>query len=442
MTCPHANHAAEAAAHAGGPLPPGPSVPDPPVPAPVVPAPIVLDPFVTDLDAERAALRAAGPLARVELPGGVACYAVTHYAEARQLLTDPRLVKDIDAWDAWQRGEIPSDWPLIGLANPGRSMLTVDGAEHRRLRTPVAQELTARRVERLRAGIERLTDGLLDRLAAHDAHAPAEPVDLKAEFAYPLPMSVVSELMGLDAADHPRLKALFRKFFSTLTPPEEVPPVMADLGALFARIVESKRADPGDDLTSALIEASENGDLLTGEEIVNTLQLMVAAGHETTISLIVNAVVALSTHPEQRALVLAGEIPWENVIEETMRWSSPTSHVLFRFATEDMEVGDAVLPKGEALIVSFGAIGRDEEQYGPTAGAFDATRTPNRHISFGHGPHACPGAALSRLEAGVALPALYARFPELDLAVPATELRNMPVVTQNDLFDLPVRLRA
>ncbi|MCX5381735.1 cytochrome P450 [Streptomyces sp. NBC_00083] len=398
---------------------------------------LTLDPFVADLDAESAALRAAGPLVRVVLPGGVGCYAVTHHAEARALLTDPRLVKDINSWGAWQRGEIPMDWPLIGLANPGRSMLTVDGEEHRRLRTLVAQALTVRRVERLRAGIETLTTSMLDRLAGLPA---GEVVDLKAEFAYPLPMNVVSELMGVDAADHPRLKALFEKFFSTQTPPQEVPQMMADLGELFARIVESKRRAPGDDLTSALLAASEGGDHLTTEEITNTLQLMIAAGHETTISLIVNAVVALETHPEQRKLVLDGAVPWENVIEETLRWSTPTSHVLFRFATEDVAVGERVLPAGEALIVSFGAIGRDAGQHGPTAGDFDVTRTPNRHISFGHGPHVCPGAALSRLEAGVALPALYARFPSLALAVPATSLRNKPIVTQNDLHDLPVRL--
>ncbi|MEE1816030.1 cytochrome P450 [Streptomyces sp. SP18ES09] len=398
---------------------------------------IELDPFVTDLDGESARLRAAGPLARVVLPGGVPCWAVTRHAEARKLLTDARLVKDIDVWGAWQRGEIPLDWPLIGLANPGRSMLTVDGEEHRRLRTLVAQALTARRVERLRAGIESLTKGMLDRLAERPA---GEVVDLKAEFAYPLPMNVVGELMGVDPADHPRMKALFDTFFSTQTPPEEVPRMMADLGALFAGIVAGKAERPGDDLTSALIAASEGGDRLSTEEITNTLQLMVAAGHETTISLIVNAVVALETHPEQRALVLKGEVPWENVIEETLRWSTPTSHVLIRFATEDIEVGDGVLPKGEALIVSFGAIGRDEEQHGPTADAFDVTRTPNRHISFGHGPHVCPGAALSRLEASVALPALYERFPQLRLAVGRDELRNKPVVTQNDLFDLPVVL--
>lgn len=324
-------------------------------------APITLDPLVTDLDAESAALRAAGPLVRVVLPGGVGVYAVTHHAEARALLTDPRVVKDIDVWGAWQRGEIPLDWPLIGLANPGRSMLTVDGDEHRRLRGLVAQALTARRVERLRAGIEALTTEALDKLAGLPA---GETVDLKAAFAYPLPMNVISELMGVDPAEHPRLKVLFEKFFSTQTLPAEVPQMMADLGALFSRIVESKRANPGDDLTSALIAASEDGDHLSTEEITNTLQLMVAAGHETTISLIVNAVVALETHPEQRALVLAGEVPWENVIEETLRWATPTSHVLIRFATEDIEVGDRILPKGEGLIVSFGALGRDEARHG------------------------------------------------------------------------------
>ncbi|MCP3757802.1 cytochrome P450 [Streptomyces sp. TBY4] len=401
------------------------------------PEAIVLDPFVADLQAESAALRAAGPLVRVVLPGDVTVYAVTHHAEARKLLTDPRIVKDIDVWGAWQRGEIPMDWPLIGLANPGRSMLTVDGEDHRRLRTLVAQALTVRRVEKLRAGIEALTTGMLDKLAGLPA---GETVDLKAQFAYPLPMNVISDLMGVDAEEHPRLKALFEKFFSTQTLPEEVPQMMADLGALFSRIVESKRENPGDDLTSALIEASEDGDHLTTEEITNTLQLIVAAGHETTISLIVNAVVALETHPEQRDLVLKGEVSWENVIEETLRWSSPTSHVLIRFATEDVEVGDRILPKGEGLIVAFGALGRDEAQFGETAGEFDAARTPNRHISFGHGPHVCPGAALSRLEALVALPALYARFPNLTLAVAPSELRNKPILTQNDLFDLPVRL--
>ncbi|MET7287996.1 cytochrome P450 [Streptomyces sp. NPDC005573] len=399
---------------------------------------IALDPFVSDLDGESAALRAAGPLAAVELPGGVPVWAVTHHAEAKSLLNDSRLVKDINAWGAWRRGEIPADWPLIGLANPGRSMLTVDGADHRRMRTLVAQALTPRRVELMRERIEKLTQDLLEALPADE-----EVVDLKAAFAYPLPMYVVADLMGIDQARLPRLKVLFEKFFSTQTPPAEVIATLTELAQIMAETVAAKRAEPGDDLTSALILASEDGDHLTDEEIVSTLQLMVAAGHETTISLIVNAVVNLSAHPDQRALVLSGQADWSAVVEETLRYATPTSHVLIRFATEDVPVGDRVIPAGDALIVSYGAIGRDEKAHGPSAGDFDITReTKNRHISFGHGPHVCPGAALSRLEAGVALPALYARFPGLDLAVPADELRNKPVVTQNDLFELPVRLNG
>ncbi|WRZ92235.1 cytochrome P450 [Streptomyces sp. NBC_01007] len=397
---------------------------------------IVLDPFVTDLDGESAALRAAGPLAAVELPGGVPVWAVTHHAEARALLTDPRLVKDINVWGAWQRGEIAPDWPLIGLANPGRSMLTVDGADHRRMRTLVAQALTPRRVEQMRERIAKLTESLLDNLTG-------DVVDLKADFAYPLPMYVIADLMGIEESRLPRLKELFEKFFSTQTPPAEVIATLTELAGIMAETVAAKRAEPGDDLTSALILASEDGDHLTDAEIVSTLQLMVAAGHETTISLIVNAVVSLSAHPDQRALVLSGEADWSAVVEETLRHSTPTSHVLIRFATEDVPVGDKVIPAGDALIVSYGAIGRDENAHGPTAGEFDVSRTSrNRHISFGHGPHVCPGAALSRLEAAVALPALYERFPSLDLAVPVSELRNKPVVTQNDLFELPVRLTA
>ncbi|MEU0114916.1 cytochrome P450 [Streptomyces bobili] len=400
---------------------------------------IALDPFVADLDAESAALRAAGPLAAVELPGGVPVWAVTHHAEAKRLLTDPRLVKDINVWGAWQRGEIAPDWPLIGLANPGRSMLTVDGADHRRMRTLVAQALTPRRVEQMRGRITELTEGLLDRLAER----PGDQVDLKSEFAYPLPMYVIADLMGLAEDRLPRLKELFEKFFSTQTPPHEVVATLTELAGIMAATVTEKRENPGDDLTSALIAASENGDRLTDEEIVSTLQLMVAAGHETTISLIVNAVVNLSVHPGQRALVLSGEADWSSVVEETLRYATPTSHVLIRFATEDVPVGDRVLPAGDALIVSYAAIGRDEQAHGPSAGVFDITRsTANRHISFGHGPHVCPGAALSRLEAGVALPALYARFPRLELAVPAAELRNKPVVTQNDLYELPVTLHG
>ncbi|UCM88668.1 cytochrome P450 family protein [Streptomyces marincola] len=400
---------------------------------------VTLDPLVRDPRSETRALRAITPLARIELPGNVVVWTVTRHAEARKLLTDPRLVKDIDQWDLWQRGEVTRQWPLIGMIDAGRSMFTVDGPEHRRLRAKTAQAITARRVTELTPYIERQTHHLLDGVAALGADGAV--VDLKAAFALPLPMAVVSELMGVDHAEHPRLHRLYKAFFSMLTPQEERLAVIDELHEFFTAMVAAKKAAPGDDLTSALILADEGGEPLTDEEVIGNLKAMVAAGHETTISLITHAVRALLNHPEQLALVRGGEVPWETVVEETLRWNTPASHLLMRFATEDIDVEGTVIAKGEGVVVSYSAIGWDEAQHGPTADRFDITRpAPIRHISFGHGPHICPGASLSRLEARVALPALFERFPGLALAVPDEELRNMPIVTQNDLAELPVRL--
>ncbi|WP_194444781.1 cytochrome P450 family protein, partial [Streptomyces calidiresistens] len=399
-------------------------------------APIVLDPLVRDREGEIARLRAAGPITRIDLLGAVA-FSVTDHAEARRLLTDPRLVKDINRWNAWRDGRITREWPLIGMIDAGRSMFTVDGAEHRRLRAMTAQAVTPRRVEGMRPAIERITAELLDRVA--EQGADGSPVELKETFALPLPMRVVSELMGVDAKDHPRLHELYEAFFSMLTPQEERLAVIEEMDVFYTRVVAEKKAAPADDLTSALILADEGGEPLTDEEVIGNLKAMVAAGHETTISLILHAVRTLLNNPDQLALVLSGEVGWDAVIEETLRWSSPSTHLLMRFATEDIEIAGTVIPEGEGVVMSYAAIGRDPAQHGEDADRFDITREmPIRHMAFGHGPHICPGAALSRLEAAVALPALFERFPRMALAVPNEEIRNMPVMTQNDLVALPI----
>ncbi|WNI21227.1 cytochrome P450 [Streptomyces sp. ITFR-16] len=417
MNCPHA---AAAAAHDGG--------------------TVVIDPMVQDLDGETARLREAGPLARIELLG-VPAWTLTRHADARRLLVDPRLVKDLDAWGLWQSGEVTHAWPLIGMIDAGRSMFTVDGEEHRRLRTKTSQALTPRRLEAIRPDIEKFTEELLDALA--EGGRDGAVVDLKSVFAQPLPMRVVGMLMGVDPAANAMLTRQYKAFFSMLTPQDERLALLADLDVFYAGLVREKTARPTDDLTSALILADEGGAPLTEEEVVGNLKAMVAAGHETTIGLILNAVRALLAHPGQLRTVLDGEVSWETVIEETLRWDTPTTHLLMRFATEDIEVGDGVIAKGEGVVVSYRAIGRDPEQHGPDADAFDITRpTPVRHMTFGHGPHICPGAALSRIEAGIALPALFARFPELRLAVPDAELRKLPVMTQNDMEAFPVLLNA
>ncbi|MEU9360368.1 cytochrome P450 [Streptomyces sp. NPDC048301] len=402
-------------------------------------ATVVIDPLVQDLDGETERLRASVPLARIELLG-VPAWTVTRHAEARRLLVDPRLVKDLDAWGLWQSGEVTRDWPLIGMIDAGRSMFTVDGEEHRRLRTKTSQALTPRRLEAIRPDIEKFTEGLLDALAAQGADGV---VDLKAVFAQPLPMKVVGLLMGVDEELHPMLTRQYKAFFSMLTPQEDRLALLAELDVFYAELVREKTAHPTDDLTSALILAEEGGRPLTEEEVVGNLKAMVAAGHETTIGLILNAVRALLAHPDQLRKVLDGEISWETVIEETLRWDTPTTHLLMRFATEDIQVGDQVIAKGEGVVISYRAIGRDTAQHGEDADAFDVTRpTPIRHMTFGHGPHICPGAALSRVEAGIALPALFGRFPDLKLAVADDEIRKLPVMTQNDMEAFPVLLHG
>ncbi|MFI0353209.1 cytochrome P450 [Actinomadura sp. 9N407] len=403
-----------------------------------LPDAMVIDPLVRDLATETERLRDAGPITRVDLLG-VPAWTVTRHAEARRLLTDERLVKDMNHWTLWTSGAVTDQWPLIGMIDAGRSMFTVDGAEHRRLRAKTAQAVTPRRLEALRPVIERITDQLLDDLAEHGRDDAV--VDLKAIFAYPLPMRVVSELMGVDQVDHPMLMDRYKAFFSLLTPQDERLRVIGELDDYFTGLVRGKTAEHTDDLTTALILADADGEPLTEEEVVGNLKAMVAAGHETTIGLILSAVRALLTHPEQLRKLLDGDVPWEAAVEETLRWDTPATHLLMRFATEDIKVGDMVIPKGDGVVISYRAIGRDQEQHGPDADAFDITRpTPIRHISFGHGPHICPGAALSRLEARIALPALFARFPGLRLAVPVEEIRNLPVLTQNDLESFPVRL--
>ncbi|WP_067541389.1 cytochrome P450 family protein [Nocardia crassostreae] len=399
---------------------------------------IAIDPMVGDLAGETARLRAAGPLTRIELLG-VPAWTVTDHQLARQLVTDTRLVKDIESWGLWTSGVVTRQWPLIGMIDAGRSMFTVDGAEHRRLRIKTTQALTPRRLEALRPSIERLTKELLDNL--EEAGRDGAVVDLKQVFAYPLPMRVISELMGVERADQPMLLEAYKKFFSMVTPQDERLQVIEDLDVYFTEMVRRKTAAPGDDLTSALILADEGGEPLTEEEVVGNLKALVAAGHETTVSLILNAVRALLIRPDQLELVRKGEVEWKQAIEETLRFDGPVIHLLMRFATEDITVGDTVIEKGEGVVISYRAVGRDTAIHGDDADEFDVTRpTAGRNISFGYGPHICPGAALARLEAAIGLPALFDRFPGLRLAVPPEQITNLPVLTQNDVAAFPIHL--
>jgi cytochrome P450 len=402
--------------------------------------PIVeLDPYGKDHHGEAEKLRALGPVLRVRLPGNVIAWTVTDHALLNELVADPRFSKDWHKWNAIIRDEIPDGWPLVGMVKVN-NMVTADGQEHRRLRKLVTATFTPRRVQDLRPRIEEIVSKLLDDLPAR-ADADGS-VDLRLHFANSVPMQVICELFGVPAHEVPTLKVLMDNIFRSDLPPEVVTASQIETYQLLARVVETRRNDPGTDLTSALIAArAEDPDALSEEELVGTLLVMLAAGQETTLSLITNAVRALLTHPDQRAVAEQGdEQIWSDVVEETLRWDAPIGNFPFRYPLEDVEIAGVRIPKGEAIMAPYSAVGRDTAQHGDDAGSFDITRTQRKHLAFGHGPHFCLGAPLARLEAAIAIPAVFARYPDLALAVDPNELVPVPSLFSNSSSTLPVRL--
>lgn len=398
-----------------------------------------LDPNGTDHQGEAAELRRLGPVVKVILPGEVPAWEVTLHEPLAALIKDPLVSRNSDNWNMIKRGEISDDWPLIGMIQV-TNMATADGADHHRLRRLVTKTFTVRRVQAMRPRIVEIIGKLLDDLPGH---AEDGVVDLRQHFAYPVPMQVICELIGAPEEWRPKLRDLVDSMFRTDTTPEEVLATQRERIELLRQIVELRTETPGDDLTSALIEA-RRGDpgALTPDELVDTLWLMLSAGHETSISLILNGVRALLTHPRQRALAMAGdEGTWAAVVEETLRWDASIGNVPARYPLEDIEIGGVTIPAGDAIIAGFSAAGRDPQQHGPDADSFDITRTQRKHLAFGDGgPHMCPGAPLARHEGTLALQALFTRYPGLALAVPADTLLPVPSMLTNSVQALPVRL--
>ncbi|WP_406379685.1 cytochrome P450 [Streptomyces sp. NBC_01618] len=400
---------------------------------------IALDPHGTDHHGEAAKLRELGPVVRVQLPGDVMAWSVTHHALLNEMIADPRFSKDWRNWNAIIRGEIADGWPLIGMVKV-TNMVTSDGQEHRRLRKLVTQTFTPRRVEELRPRIQQIVDDLLDDLPSHAAADGS--VDLRRHFAHPVPMQVICDLFGVPADERPRLQELMDNIFRSDLLPEEVSASQIEQYELLARVVEIRRREPGSDLTSAMIAArAADPDALSEEELVGTLLLMLSAGQETTLSLITNAVRALLTHPDQREIAVRGDADtWANVVEETLRWDAPIGNFPFRYPLEDVEIAGVRIPKGEAIMAPFSAVGRDTAQHGEDADRFDITRKQRKHLAFSNGPHFCLGAPLARLEAALALPAVFERYPDLAMAVDPDALIAVPSLFSNSSSTLPVQL--
>ncbi|MBA0053292.1 cytochrome P450 [Streptomyces sp. AJS327] len=400
----------------------------------------VIDPLGRDLPGEAASLRERGPAVLVELPAGVPAWSITRYELLRELLADPRVSKDPrQHWPAWQRGDYHDSWlrSWVGVVN----MFSSYGEEHRRLRKLIAPAFTLRRTHAMQPQVEQITNELLDDMAK----APAgEPVDLRSAYSFPLPMRVICELFGIPMEHRPEVARLVERIMATNVTPEEAAETAEGVNAAFSSLVAFKRENPGEDLTSTLIAArDEDGSGLEEQQLLDTLLLVVAAGHETTVNLIGNAVHALLTHPEQLKLVRDGEVPWANVIEETLRWAPSIANLPLRYAVEDIELPEGVtIRKGDAIITSYASSGWDPAKHGETADRFDIRREDTEHLSFGHGVHFCLGAPLARMEAGIALPALFERFPDIHLAVPTEELEHVPSFVAHGFATLPVNLGA
>ncbi|MFE9259049.1 cytochrome P450 [Streptomyces sp. NPDC006879] len=347
-----------------------------------------------------ARLLQTGPVHRVRLALGHEVWLVVGHEEARQALMDPLLSKN------WRLSPHYQDAPFTAF---NTNMLESDPPRHTRLRRLVAREFTARRVEALRPRVQQITDHLLEKMTA----AGARRADLVGSFAFPLPMTVICELLGVPDLD----RDAFRRWSNELVAPTSSQAEAEATAAMLSYLedlIAAKEGTPGEDLLSALIRTrDEDGDRLGPQELVGMAFLLLVAGHETTVNLIANGVRALLDHPEQLAALRADpEGLIDGAVEEMLRYDGPVESATFRLAVEDMYIGDAPVRAGESVMISLAAGDHDPDRFA-APDSFDIHRVPQPHLAFGHGIHYCLGAPLARMEGRIAVSSLLRCCPEL-----------------------------
>jgi cytochrome P450 len=379
-----------------------------------------------------AQLRAAAPAHQIPIGPAATGWLITRYADAKRALNDPRLSRRA-LQDLMEAGGSP--FPVEVRAAMSKHMLNADPPEHTRLRRLVSASFTARRLEGLRPRIEQITAELLNQLAGRPE---ADVID---DFAFPLPFQVICELIGVPEVD----RDAFRGWSNTMVagpaaPPEQMYAAVAATADYLVDLLDRKRAEPDDALLSSLIEASDAGDRLTGDELSSLVFLLLLAGHETTVNLIGNAVLLMLREPERAAALRADETLLPGAIEEILRYESPVKNATIRLAVEPVTFGDVTIPAGDTVVISLLSANRDAEAFSG-ADDFDPARPEAAgHLAFGHGIHYCLGAPLARLEGQVAVGALLRRFPAMRLAVPQEQLEWRPGLLMHGVAHLPVSL--
>ncbi|HEY1967495.1 MAG TPA: cytochrome P450, partial [Pseudonocardia sp.] len=386
--------------------------------------------LIADPAGEFDRMRESAPLVAGHYLDGRPIWYVTREAQVRELLSDPRFVTSpaqLPGGDQTSARErllrsfgVPDDLIQYLVGN----ILDADGPDHVRLRKLVSRAFTVRRVNALRSSVERIAAGLLDELAAE----AADPTELVERFCYPLPITVICDLVGIPLADRPSWRVWGRDL--TARRPERFGPVLREVVDHLHQLIEHRRAAPADDLLSELIRThDEDGDRLSDREMVSLVLTLVFAGHETTAHLLSNSIVALLTHPDQLALLRADPGLWPAAVHELLRWGSPVLIAALRYASEEMEWAGGHLHVGDAMQPVLLAANRDPRQRAEPE-RLDIMRRPSghgeAHVAFGYGVHYCLGAALARQEAEVGLRALFHRFPNLALAGDPAELKWMP----------------
>ncbi|WP_030659885.1 cytochrome P450 [Streptomyces rimosus] len=364
--------------------------------------------FVADPHPYYAKLRAQGPVHRVRVPEMQAeaqhAWLIVGYDEARAALADNRFAKN------WSNAAVPVVDPEMDAEWQLMNMLDADAPQHTRLRKLVAREFTTRRVEALRPRVQQITDDLLDAMLA----APDGRADLVEALAFPLPLTVICELLGVPDME----RDTFRAWSNELVSPTEQEATMTaarEMTAYLDGLIGAKRRSPGEDLLSALVRTSdEGGDQLSQQELLGMAFLLLVAGHETTVNLISNGVRALLQHPAQLAALRADPALLDNAVEEMLRYDGPVETATWRFTTEPVEIGGTEIPAGETVVVGLAGADRDPERF-DAPDTFDITRETRGHVAFGHGIHFCLGAPLARMEGRIAVRSLLDRCPDLAL---------------------------
>ena len=357
-----------------------------------------------------ARLRAEAPVWRATLRDRRTAWLVTRYEDVARVLKDDTFAKDkLNAMDAEQRAKTP--W-VPGFLKPlERNMLDLDDPDHARLRALVSKAFTPRLIERLRGRIEALCEELLDAMERKRERKGG--AELVADYALPLPATVIAELLGVPAKDH----AGFHRWSNRLVSVSSGRDMLRALPAALAfvrylrKLIDRRRTNPRDDLITALIRAEEAGDKLSEDELLAMAFLLLVAGHETTVNLIASGTLALLEHTEQIERLRRDPSLVKPAIEELLRYTSPVEMATERYAREDAEIACTTIPRGGLVLAVLGSANRDERHF-EDPDALDLARDPNRHLAFGRGGvHHCLGAPLARIEGQIALNAFLRRFP-------------------------------